>query len=184
MTTTPVEIRHLRPARALLGYKRDEVDDALERIAQSFEGVWRERGELSDQVERLEAEVARLRETEELLKNTLVAAERAAAETRERATQEAGLILAEAHAEARSVTRAAQAERGHLLAEIGRLRALLEAALGLTRDAEATEPPAYEQTGDEEAKGVEAYPPGWPRLEETADVTPLPRDESRHRRTA
>lgn len=183
MTTTPVEIRHLRPARALLGYKRDEVDEALERIARSFEEVWRERGELSDQVERLEAEVARLREAEELLRNTLVAAERAAAETRERATQEAELIVGEAHAEARSVTRAAQAERQRLLVEIGRLRALLEAALGLTREVEATEP-EHEQGGEQAQQGGEAYPAGWPRLEETADVTPLPRDESRQRRTA
>jgi cell division initiation protein len=176
MTTTPVEIRHLRPARALLGYRRDEVDEALEGIAKSFEEVWRDRGELSDQVERLEDEVARLRESEELLKNTLVAAERAAAETRERATQEAGLIVSEAHAEARFVTRAAQAERERLLAEIGRLRALLEAALGLTRDAEEASPP--------QSQHDDVEPCGWPKLEETGDVTPLPRDEARHRRTA
>jgi DivIVA domain-containing protein len=184
MTTTPVELRHLRPARALLGYKREEVDEALERVAQSFEEVWRERGELSDEVERLDAEVARLRETEELLRNTLVAAERAAAETRERATREAELIVGEAQAEARAVTRAAQAERERLLVEIGRLRALLEAALGLTRDAEEAVPESPAPAADEENENAEAYPPGWPRLEETADVTPFSRDDSRRRRTA
>jgi cell division initiation protein len=180
MTTTPVEIRHLRPARALLGYKRDEVDEALEEIARSFEEVWRDRGELADKVDALEAEVVRLRETEELLKNTLVAAERAAADTRERACNEADLIVAEAHADARSATRAAQAERQRLLGEVGRIRALLEAALGLVRGADDSD----ELPMPEHQEAQEEYPAGWPRLEDTADVTPLPRDEARRRRTA
>jgi cell division septum initiation protein DivIVA len=185
MTTTPVEIRHLRPGRALLGYSRVEVDEALEEIARSFEEVWRERGELGDKVDALEAEVTRLRETEELLRNTLVAAERAAADTRERACREADRIVAEAHAEARAATRAGQADRDRLLAEAGRIRALLEAALGLARDAEesvAESPPA--EPANEPKDGAEEYPAGWPRLEDTADVTPLTREDARRRRTA
>jgi cell division initiation protein len=168
MAYSPVEIRHIKLRRSLVGYRRASVDKLLGDIAESFEAVWRDRADLADEVERLQGELAHHREHEQLLRTTLVSAERAAHELKEQAKREAEVILAEAHAEARAVTRAAQAERERLLADIGRLRALLEAALGLTRDAE---PPKQD--------GEEVYPSGWPKLEETADVTPLPRDERR-----
>ena len=168
MQYTPVELRHVHVKRGLLGYKRDAVQDLLNELADSFETVWRERHELADQAEAMERELAELRAKEQALTKTLVVAEQAATHVKEQAKREAEVILAEAHAEARAVTRAAQAERERLLADIGRLRALLEAALGLTRDAE---PPKQD--------GEEVYPSGWPKLEETADVTPLPRDERR-----
>ena len=163
MTTTPVEIRHLQLGRRLFGYRRDRVDEALADIAVSFEEVWRERGELGDQVEGLQGELTRLREAEGLLKNTLIAAERAAADSRERARQEAELIVNEAHAEARSITRAAQAERERLLADVRRVRALLHSALQLADQ-------AAESTKNELAKKDEeaaAEPVAWPKLEDT-----------------
>ena len=46
-------------------------------------------------------------------------------------------MVSEAHAEARSVTRAAAAERERLLAEAREVRALLEAALDAVDDAQA-----------------------------------------------
>jgi cell division septum initiation protein DivIVA len=48
---------------------------------------------------------------------------------KEQARREADLILSEAHAEARSVTQRAVAERERLLAEARRIRALLRGAL-------------------------------------------------------
>jgi cell division initiation protein len=164
MTTTPVEIRHLQLGRRLFGYRRDRVDEALSEIATSFEEVWRDRGELSDKVEALEAELTRLRETEALLKNTLIAAERAAADSRERAREEADLIVNEAHAEARSITRAAQAERERLLADVRKVRALLHSALQLADQAESTKSEAAKQ--DAPAAADEAV--GWPKLEDTS----------------
>ena len=55
----------------------------------------------------------------------------------ELAKREAELVVSEAHAEARSVTRAAAAERERLLAEARKVRALLEAALDAVDDAQA-----------------------------------------------
>ena len=48
MRYTPVELRHVRSGRALFGYKRDETERMLDDVADSFEEVWRERGELTD----------------------------------------------------------------------------------------------------------------------------------------
>src|SRR5204863_9257693 len=108
MTLTPVEIRHVKPAKTFVGgYDRDAIDRLLEEIVASFEDVWRERADLSDKVEQLEGDLVRYRELEGLLRTTLVSAERASQELKEQARREAELILTEAHQEARAVQRRA-----------------------------------------------------------------------------
>ena len=116
MALTPVEIRHLQPSTGFMGYKRGPTDRLLVEIAESFEDVWRERADLADKVESLEADLVRFRELEALLRTTLVSAERAAAELKDQARREADLILGEAHAEARKVQRDAVAENERLTA--------------------------------------------------------------------
>lgn len=129
MSLTPVEIRHLSFGRRPLGYGRAGVDACLEEIADSFETVWRDRADLADKVEELEGDLVRYRELENLLRSTLVSAERAAHELKSQAAREAQLIVEEAHAEARSIVRQAAADRERLLAEANRVRALMHAAL-------------------------------------------------------
>jgi cell division initiation protein len=170
MPYTPVELRHVRLARGLVGYRRSAVDELLLDVADSFAEVWRDRGELEDKVERLEQETAELRLREELLANALVAAERAATEVREHAKRDAELIVAEAHQEARSIVRGAQGEHARLSAETRRVEALLRAALGMVDEAGGGISP------ESEAK---AEP--WPRREDTREfprsVRPLPETE-------
>ena len=101
MRYTPVELRHIRVGRSLFGYKRHDIDKLLEDVADSFEEVWSERGELADKVEDLEKVLTDIKERESLLAATLVSAERAAADARDHAKKEAELIVAEAHLEAR-----------------------------------------------------------------------------------
>lgn len=134
MRYTPVELRHVRAARGFFGYKRHEIDKLLEDVADSFEEVWSERGELADKLEDLEKLLTDLKQREALLTTTLVSAERAAADAREQAKKEAELIVAEAHQEARSVTRAAQGERERLFGEVRRVETLLRAALGMVEE--------------------------------------------------
>ena len=135
MALTPVEIRHIRLGRGLLGYRRGPADRVLEEIASSFEEVWRDRADLADKVEQLESDLERFRELEALLRTTLVSAERSAHEQKAQAKKEADLVLEEAHAEARSITRAAMAERERLLGDARKIRGLLEAALDAVEDA-------------------------------------------------
>lgn len=137
MTITPVELHHIRFRRGLRGYTPGAVDRTIEEIADSFEEVWRQRADFADRIEQLEGELARHRDLETLLRTTLVSAEKSAHELQDQARREAGIILAEAHAEARAVTRAATAERERLLADARKVRALLEAALDSVQDAEA-----------------------------------------------
>jgi cell division initiation protein len=129
MPLTPVEIRHVDLKRTWLrGYRRRTVDQLLEEIADSFEQVWRERADLSDQLEEVETEAAKHRELEALLRSTLVSAERAAQDMKEQARRESDLIVQEAHAESRRVTREAAAEKRRLEEDAVRIRAQLRAA--------------------------------------------------------
>jgi cell division initiation protein len=124
MSLTPVEIRHVTLPRRPLGYERSCVDRLLADIATSFEDVWRDRADLRDEMERLESELARQREIEEALRNTLLSAERMADELRARAHREADLIVEEARAKAREIAATAESEQERTREEIRRLRTL------------------------------------------------------------
>ena len=140
MALTPVEIRHLKPAKSIVGgYRRTAVDDLLNEIAVSFEDVWRERADLADKVESVESDLVRYRELEALLRTTLVSAERAAVTLKEQAGKEAELIVEEARAEARSITRRARSDHDRLLGELRRMRSLLRSALALVDEEPPTE---------------------------------------------
>ena len=136
MAYSPVELRHVRFKRGLVGYRTAAVDQAMDELAESFETVWRERAEYADRIEHLDAELARHRDLETLLRSTLTSAEQAAHELKDHARREAQLVLEEAHAEARRVTHEAIAERERLRAETHRIKALLASALDAVDDAE------------------------------------------------
>jgi cell division septum initiation protein DivIVA len=158
MRYTPVELRHVRLGRALFGgYKRAETDVLLSDVADSFEDVWRERGELADKLEDVERHLDEVKQRETLLASTLIAAERTAAEAVESAKREAEVIIAEAHQESRSITRAAQGERDRLFTESRRIETLLRAALGIVAE-----------SGTEEAAAPEEAP-SWPNRENTTE---------------
>jgi len=165
MRYTPVELRHVRLGRSMFGgYKKDELERLLEDVADSFEEVWRERGELADKLEDVEKLLADVKQRESLLATTLVSAERAAVEAKEAAKREAELIVAEAHQEARSVTRSAQTERERLFAEARRIETLLRAALGMVEETKAGEPSA--PASAPEAPPVREH---WPKRQDTRE---------------
>jgi cell division initiation protein len=162
MRYTPVELRHVRLGRSLLGYKRRDVDSLLEDVADSYEEVWRERGELTDRVEDVEKRLGEFKDREQLLATTLVSAEKAAAEAKDAARREAELIVAEAHGEARSIMRSAQNERERLFGEARRVEALLRAALGMVEESKA-------ESLEESDAPEEGSEKPWPSHEDTSE---------------
>ena len=140
MTLTPVEIRHVKLGSTFVGgYEKSGVDDLLAEIAASFEDVWRERADLADKIEQIEADLVRYREIEVLLRTTLVSAEKASVTLKEQAGKEADLIVEEARTEARSIVRRARSDHDRLLGEVRRMRSLLRSALALVDDEGAAE---------------------------------------------
>jgi cell division initiation protein len=172
MRYTPVELRHVRLGRTFFGgYKRQETMQLLEEVADSFEDVWRERGELTDKLEDVEQLFAELKQRESLLASTLVSAERAAADAKEAAKREAEVIIAEAHQEARSVTRSAQGERERLFAEVRRIETLLRVALGMVEEARSARPveTGTSQDPDAPSRLPLSASDRWPRREDTRE---------------
>jgi len=156
MAYAPVELRHIPLKRRLFGYHRGAVDAVLEDVASSYEAVWRERADLADRVEHLDGELARHRELEQLLRATLMSAERAAQDLKEQGKVEADTIIEEARREARDITRRARAERESLVLDARRIRLLLHAALDAVDEAELVEADEAEEETPEPEASVEA----------------------------
>lgn len=147
MTYSPVELRHVAIKRGVFGYHRGAVDALLEDVAASYEAVWRERAQLGERIELLDAELSRHRDLEQLLRATLVSAEQAAQHLKEQGKAEAGTIVDEARRDAREITRRARAEHESLLLDARRIRLLLHAALDAVDEAgpeEADDEPPVE----------------------------------------
>jgi cell division initiation protein len=176
MRYTPVELRHVKIGRSTFGgYRKLETEKLIEDIADSFEEVWRDRGELTDKLEDVEKVLAEVKQRESLLASTLVAAEKASTEIREAAKREAELIIAEAHQEARSVTRGAQSERERLFTEVRRVETLLRAALGMVEETK------NELPASPAAPPAELQQEHWPKRQDTREFqavpTPHPADQ-------
>jgi cell division initiation protein len=162
MPLTPVEIRHLELHRSWLrGYRKGTVDRLLSEIADSFEEVWRERADLADRLDELEAEASKHRELEALLRSTLVSAERAAHDMKEQARRESDLIVQEAHAEGRRLMREMAAEKQRLEEDARRIRAMLRTALELVDEKPvAPEPKAEEAPASQQQQADAASETG------------------------
>jgi cell division septum initiation protein DivIVA len=180
MRYTPVELRHVKLGRAIFGYKRAEADKLLEDVVESFEEVWRERGELADKMEDVEKSLELAKQRETLLASTLVAAEKTAADAINAAKREAEIIIAEAHQESRSITRAGQSERERLFAEVRRVETLLRAALGMVEETRNELPSLAPAPAPEAGPAPEQPAQSWPNRQDTREfqaITPVPAPE-------
>jgi cell division initiation protein len=78
------------------GYSQEEVDDFLDRVAESVDRLFRENVALHQRVKDLDQTVATGRETEDMLKKTLVTAQKAAEEAIAAARAKAEQLISEA----------------------------------------------------------------------------------------
>jgi cell division initiation protein len=96
MELTARDIHEKQFHDAWRGYNQEEVDDFLDRVAEVFDLLRRENTALSGRVRELEQALTTSRETEEMLKKTLVSAQQAAEEAIAKAQEKARLIVTEA----------------------------------------------------------------------------------------
>jgi cell division initiation protein len=148
MDLTPPEIQY-QPikTRGRGSYDREDVDKLLERVAASYERVWRERDELQARVSELEGGGGSSRDSEHVLNEILVSAQRAADQVLADARQEAERLATDAQEHAKA---AAEHELEDIRADVERLRSLeryiysslrarLEEGLKLIEDGSAAE---------------------------------------------
>jgi cell division initiation protein len=96
MEPTARDIHEKQFHDAWRGYNQEEVDDFLDRVAESFDITARENVALQGRVHELEQALTTSRETEEMLKKTLVSAQQAAEEAIAKAKEKANALVAEA----------------------------------------------------------------------------------------
>jgi cell division initiation protein len=94
---SPLDILGKKFAVKFRGYPANEVHEYLTEIAGGMESLTRERGELRQQVHRLETELASFKERETALHEALVAAQRLAESTVEAARDEGQRIIEDGH---------------------------------------------------------------------------------------
>ncbi len=108
MNVTAREINEKQFRDAWRGYNQEEVDNFLDKVSETLEAVQRENSSLRDRNHALEQSVATSREAEEMLKKTLVTAQRAAEEAIGKAKAKAEQLVAEAERRARGANEEAR----------------------------------------------------------------------------
>jgi cell division initiation protein len=94
---SPLDILGKKFAIRFRGYPPNEVHEFMAEIAGDMESLLRERGELRQQLHRLETELSSFRERETALQEALVAAQRTAEHTVETARDEGQRIIEDGH---------------------------------------------------------------------------------------
>jgi len=93
---TPLDIKKQEFKRSFRGYDPVEVETFLEMVADEYEALLRERNNLSDEVLKLRTQLRDYQEVERALKDTLMNAQQAIAQSRENSRREADLLIREA----------------------------------------------------------------------------------------
>lgn len=110
------------------GYDQEEVDDFLDKVAEALDIALRERETFRRRASELEQAVATSRDTEEMLKKTLVTAQQAAEEAIGKAKAKADQLVAEAGERAERANREASDRIKALEEEVRRKNADAERA--------------------------------------------------------
>ena len=108
MDVTPKQINEKQFRDAWRGYSQEEVDDFLDQVAEALENTQQENQSLRLRNKELEKALSTTREAEEMLKKTLVTAQRAAEEAIAKAKAKAEQLVAEAEKRARGANEEAR----------------------------------------------------------------------------
>jgi len=111
MRLTALDIREQQFRRVMRGLDPDEITTFLGAVASEYEMLVTENRDLRQRLLDLEHQIGEFHSMEKALRNTLLTAERATAETKENAQKEAELILRQAEV-------AAQESTAHIYSEI------------------------------------------------------------------
>jgi cell division initiation protein len=114
---TPLDIQKKEFRRAFRGYNEEEIVAFLDVVAHDFEMLIRENQELREKIVQSEQGMARYREIEEAIKNTMVMAQKNTEELRQNAEKEAGNLMDRTQIEADQLIRGAEQEAASLIRE-------------------------------------------------------------------
>ncbi len=120
MKLSPLDIQHQEFDSAVSGYKKKQVREFLERVADTFEDLLRDNQNLRDELSEQREKNEELQVGELELRRAVVSAERIGNEMKERAQKEATLIVQEAKTERGTILQDAEAQLKEARAELRR----------------------------------------------------------------
>ena len=99
---TPLDIENKKFSKQMMsGYSVDEVDEFLDEITADYEKLYKESAEAKNKIEDMQEDMAKYKNIENTLNNTLIMAQTAADDVKNSAKQQAEAILNEAQANAK-----------------------------------------------------------------------------------
>ena len=99
---TPLDIENKKFSKQMMnGYSVDEVDEFLDEITADYEKIYKEASEAKNKIEDMQEDMAKYKNIESTLNNTLIMAQTAADDVKNLAKQQAEAILNEAQANAK-----------------------------------------------------------------------------------
>jgi len=110
MKITPLDIQQKQFRVKFRGFDIEEVDSFLEAVREEFEELIRENSRLREDIHKLENQLREYKETEAVLKNTLMTTQQMIEELKANAQKEAELIIKEAELKAEQLLEKAQAK--------------------------------------------------------------------------
>lgn len=125
MRITPLDIQHKVFPKQWRGYDTLQVNEFLDLLANTVEGLVKENGSLREKLLAREDELGQLRKAEATLTNTLISTQNFSDQLKHNAQQEAERIVKEGELRAEQVVlqaRAELAELHHSLADLRRQR--------------------------------------------------------------
>ena len=135
MRLTPLEIRQHKFARQMRGFDRGEVSSFLDTVVADFEDVVRENAQLRREAERLARDLDAYRSREKTIQDTLTTAQTLVEQLKRTAIKESESIVIDAELRAEKLLAEAREQRAALANEIREqrhLRQRLEADLRRT----------------------------------------------------
>ena len=129
MKITPMEIQQQDFKKRLFGFDESQVEVFLERVADAVEDLVRERTELIEANEALEAELGAYKEREDAFRESVVHSRQVMDGIKENAEKEAELIVSEAHLQAEGILDRAHAKLVKVnedISDLKRLRAKID----------------------------------------------------------
>jgi cell division initiation protein len=100
---TPLDIHNKEFKKAIRGYDADEVDEFLDEIIKDYEHLYKDNLNLKDQIDSFQENIARYRDLEDTLHNTMILAQQTAEEVKKNAEKEAELIIRNAKQKAEEI---------------------------------------------------------------------------------
>lgn len=134
MKLTPLDIARRDFGLALRGYHRGEVDEFLANVQEEFERIYKENNNLREEVVTLSRQVEQYHAMEDLLKNSILLAQKVAEDIRANAQKEAELVLGQARADRQKNMEEANRELEQIRALSLRIRIEMQSFLQLYQD--------------------------------------------------